>query len=347
MSSGTSQESRQQSSSPPLPDLNPNWPYEFWLTAQPQFAGGLLNLETGVRELRIAYLNHFNSLLPEGHPARLDSTSLFAGGSFLDGSLAPGLSAVAGALPGAQQPGQKRKRKPHDPNAPKRALTSYFLFMQSNKPQIKEANPNWSAQQVSEESERRWANITPHDKLKYEYMYNVDLARYYKQKEEYDAGRAIPTISPNEAQELYNEHLRTGTLIKGRKGKRVLEVAAAAGEIVPAQAAALADADGSDEEEADEADAPEEDAEAEDDDEDESEEEAPPPKSKKQKTAKSTPAKATPKKAESPEKKKPRGKKSAAADADSDNSLVEEPKEKKDKKPAAKGKRGKASGRSE
>ena len=53
----------------------------------------------------------------------------------------------------------KRKRKPHDPNAPKRALTSYFLFMQHNKPAIKELHPDWTAQQVSDESERRWSNI--------------------------------------------------------------------------------------------------------------------------------------------------------------------------------------------
>lgn len=214
--------------------------------------------------------------------------------------------------------------------------------MQANKPHIKEQHPAWSAQQISEESERRWANIHPDEKKKYEFMYNVDLARYYKQKEEFDAGRPIPIISDAEAHELYQEHLRTGTLIKGRKGKKVLEEAAAAGQIVPAHVAAAADADGSDEEEAEEAnaDAADEDAEAEaDDDEDdaqsEEEEEAPPPKAKKQKTVKAAPAKSTP--------KKPRGKKTAAADAESDNSLVEE--QKKDKKPAASRKR--KSGKSE
>ena len=67
------------------------------------------------------------------------------------------------AIPGGEA-GGKRKRKPHDPNAPKRALTSYFLFMQDHKPQIKEANPDWTAAQISAESEKRWENITEEEK---------------------------------------------------------------------------------------------------------------------------------------------------------------------------------------
>lgn len=54
----------------------------------------------------------------------------------------------------------KRKRKPHDKSAPKRALTSYFLFMQQKKPEIKAEHADWSAQQISEESEKLWATIT-------------------------------------------------------------------------------------------------------------------------------------------------------------------------------------------
>lgn len=55
---------------------------------------------------------------------------------------------------------KKRSRKAHDANLPKRALTSYFLFMQSNKPQIKEEHPDWDAKQISAESERRWNDIS-------------------------------------------------------------------------------------------------------------------------------------------------------------------------------------------
>ena len=52
-------------------------------------------------------------------------------------------------------------------------------------------------------------------------MYQVDLARYYKQKECYLRGETIPDIGPEEAKDLYREHLRTGVPFKGRKGKKV------------------------------------------------------------------------------------------------------------------------------
>ena len=140
------------------------------------------------------------------------------------------------ALPGGEAIG-KRKRKPHDPNAPKRALTSYFLFMQDHKPQIKEANPDWTAAQISAESEKRWENITEEEKnvssplialtmchiykrvstQDYEVRYQVDLCRYYEQKKAYEAGEPIPDISAAEARKLYEEQLKSGLPPKGRK----------------------------------------------------------------------------------------------------------------------------------
>jgi len=102
--------------------------------------------------------------LPEGHPARLN-VPFFPSTIYPDGAVtrrAETPAATAAAAGG--EAGAKRKRKPHDPNAPKRALTSYFLFMQDHKPQIKEANPDWTAAQISAESEKRWENITDEEK---------------------------------------------------------------------------------------------------------------------------------------------------------------------------------------
>jgi hypothetical protein len=127
-----------------------------------QVITGLSNLETGVRELRRTYITYFNSRLPEGHPARVNNVPFFPAIYAENGS------AQARAITPAQVPAgegaQKRKRKPHDPNAPKRALTSYFLFMQDHKPQIKEDHPDWTAAQISAESERRWENISEEEK---------------------------------------------------------------------------------------------------------------------------------------------------------------------------------------
>lgn len=120
------------------------------------------NLENGVHELRRTYISYFNSRLPEGHPARVNMPffpAIYAG----DGN---GVARPRAETPGgiATEGGIKRKRKPHDPNAPKRALTSYFLFMRDNKPAIKDANPGWTAAQISAESEKRWENITEEEK---------------------------------------------------------------------------------------------------------------------------------------------------------------------------------------
>lgn len=127
-----------------------------------QVITGLSNLENGVHELRRTYISYFNSRLPDGHPARVNMPffpAIYAG----DGN---GVARPRAETPGgvATEGGNKRKRKPHDPNAPKRALTSYFLFMRDNKPAIKDANPDWTAGQISAESEKRWENITEEEK---------------------------------------------------------------------------------------------------------------------------------------------------------------------------------------
>ncbi|MCJ1286820.1 hypothetical protein MMC26_006166 [Xylographa opegraphella] len=177
---------------------------------------GLSNLENGVHELRRTYISYFNSRLPEGHPARVNMPffpALYPGDN---GVARPRAETPGGAADG----GAKRKRKPHDPNAPKRALTSYFLFMRDNKPLIKEANPDWSAAQISAESEKRWENITDDDKAEYDHMYQVDLCRYYAQKSAYEAGEPIPDITAEEAIQLYDAQIKSGQPLKGRKAGR-------------------------------------------------------------------------------------------------------------------------------
>ena len=156
------------------------------LTINGQFISGLSHLESGVHELRRAYISQFNTLLPENHPGRISLPAIpffNPQGGGVPGAIpgappgappiVPGMPAtaaagpVAGAVQGilaAPEANMKRKRKPHDPHAPKRALTSYFLFMQHNKPAIKAEHPDWTAQQVSEESELRWQKIDPKER---------------------------------------------------------------------------------------------------------------------------------------------------------------------------------------
>lgn len=55
---------------------------------------------------------------------------------------------------------KKRKRAPPDPNAPKRALTPYFLYMQHNRQKIAaEMGGSARPKDVADEGTRRWATM--------------------------------------------------------------------------------------------------------------------------------------------------------------------------------------------
>ena len=60
---------------------------------------------------------------------------------------------------------KKRKRAPHDTNAPKRPVTPYFLYMKTKKQEIANEMPQGhTAKQVSEEGARRWNAMTETEK---------------------------------------------------------------------------------------------------------------------------------------------------------------------------------------
>lgn len=61
---------------------------------------------------------------------------------------------------------KERKKRQHDPNAPKRPLTPYFLYMQTARPIIAadlgEGVPKGA---VQEEGQRRWGSMSIQEKL--------------------------------------------------------------------------------------------------------------------------------------------------------------------------------------
>jgi HMG (high mobility group) box len=104
--------------------------------------------------------------VPPDHPDQAPHLAAMAPHQQLNAQHAPPQQQAEAQQADAQQQagGKPRKRRPHDPNAPKRALTSYFLFMADHKREIKEAHPEWTAQQISEECEKRWQNISIEEK---------------------------------------------------------------------------------------------------------------------------------------------------------------------------------------
>lgn len=134
----------------------------------------LATLQSAVSDLSRAYINHANTVLNRG-PSTLDlggiTSSLLENG-FLSGGrgLSPGGGLAAGprtlggvdAISGAKK---KRKRAPPDPNAPKRALTPYFLYMQHNRASIaQELGENARPKEVADEGTRRWAEMPDEEK---------------------------------------------------------------------------------------------------------------------------------------------------------------------------------------
>lgn len=60
---------------------------------------------------------------------------------------------------------KERKKRTHDPNAPKRPLTPYFLYMQHARSIIaNDLGPEAPKGAVQEEGQRRWAHMSPGEK---------------------------------------------------------------------------------------------------------------------------------------------------------------------------------------
>jgi hypothetical protein len=78
-------------------------------------------------------------------------------------ALAPQFQDVGAAPPAEEK--KERKKRVHDPNAPKRPLTPYFLYMQTARPIISnDLGPEAAKGAVQEEGQRRWATMDPIEK---------------------------------------------------------------------------------------------------------------------------------------------------------------------------------------
>lgn len=129
------------------------------------------------------YLRQTNLLLGEG-------TSLegidFSNQDFGFGQFAQ----FVGASQPAVEEKKERKKRTHDPNAPKRPLTPYFLYMQTARPIIAgdlgEEAPKGA---VQEEGQRRWAVMDPNEKAGWNTAYKYNLRLYNARVHSYKHGQ--------------------------------------------------------------------------------------------------------------------------------------------------------------
>ncbi|KAF7116997.1 hypothetical protein CNMCM5793_005644 [Aspergillus hiratsukae] len=147
----------------------------------------LSNLQAAVSDLTRAYITHTNTVL---HPSLSD---LGHAGNITAALLENGVLGLRSSSPGAKSEAgdkKKRKRAPPDPNAPKRALTPYFLYMQHNRPLIaQEMGPSARPKDVSDEGTRRWSEMPDSQKEVWKKLYADNLAVYKEKVKAYKAGK--------------------------------------------------------------------------------------------------------------------------------------------------------------
>merc|ERR1711890_129200 len=81
-------------------------------------------------------------------------------------------------------PGSSKKEK--DPNAPKRPLSGYFLFMADERKKVTDAHPDWKVGDIAKELGSRWSNLDEKLKAKYQDKAAKDKERYAKEMEQYE-----------------------------------------------------------------------------------------------------------------------------------------------------------------
>ncbi|KAJ5157083.1 uncharacterized protein N7482_008183 [Penicillium canariense] len=145
----------------------------------------LMALQSYIADLSKAYVEHVNNVI-NGGPATIDIPAMPTGlsGQFdLNRVASPGVKSEAGGL-------KKRKRAPVDPNAPKRALTPYFLYMQQNRTKIAEdLGGSAKPKDVADEGTHRWQTMPAAEKETYKNQYLENYEAYKRDMAAYKAGR--------------------------------------------------------------------------------------------------------------------------------------------------------------
>ncbi|KAL2754975.1 hypothetical protein ACRALDRAFT_1064719 [Sodiomyces alcalophilus JCM 7366] len=105
------------------------------------------------------------------------------------------MAAIPGLMHGAAEYGppveekKERKKRVHDPNAPKRPLTPYFLYMQTARPIIgNDLGPGAPKGAVQEEGQRRWKAMGQAEKNGWNNAYQYNLRLYQARVHSYKIG---------------------------------------------------------------------------------------------------------------------------------------------------------------
>uniref|UniRef100_A0A7E4VH41 High mobility group protein n=1 Tax=Panagrellus redivivus TaxID=6233 RepID=A0A7E4VH41_PANRE len=76
---------------------------------------------------------------------------------------------------------RRKRRVKKDPNAPKRALSAFFIFSSEKRADVAAEFPEWRAGQIAQELGRMWKTMTEEEKMVYENKAVVERERYVEE----------------------------------------------------------------------------------------------------------------------------------------------------------------------
>jgi hypothetical protein len=137
-----------------------------------------------MKSFSIDYLRQTNLLLGEG--TNVENAPDFSG---IENAFSGLLPVPMMAAPVEEK--KERKKRSHDPNAPKRPLTPYFLYMQTARPIIaSDLGEDAPKGAVQEEGQRRWAVMGAAEKQGWNQAYQYNLRLYNARVHSYKHGNA-------------------------------------------------------------------------------------------------------------------------------------------------------------
>lgn len=94
-----------------------------------------------------------------------------------------------------------KPKKKKDPNAPKQPLSAYFIFSTEERLKVKEENPGFSICEVAKELGRRWAEMDPGVKQRYQQRAEEERQKYDTDMANYRQGNLANAAAANQQQQ--------------------------------------------------------------------------------------------------------------------------------------------------
>jgi len=95
---------------------------------------------------------------------------------------------------------KRKKRRRKDPNAPKQALSAYFIFSQKIREQVKAQNPEANFGDIGRIIGQRWKDLPENDRKVYQDLATKDKDRYQHQMAEYRKSKPSKPRSESESE---------------------------------------------------------------------------------------------------------------------------------------------------